>query len=157
MGHYVGEFCTADVAGDFKRWWKNQKTSIKGGCDNVRVWSTDYSDKTATEARTNAFIKKAQQENKKKGDRSIYWQLEDIPSFKCVAFSVGVVGYQIKIKRNKIVNHHRQVVEEVKTYKTKPSHIPEGGRLEKIERYVFSYDMHDYFCDYEDDEWDDDY
>lgn len=139
MGHEVHEYVTLEAPRNFEAYWRQTPHAYRDGCTSVKVRRTDYATGKATKTRTNAFIKKAQ-----KNVKSVYNDLNSVPSYTCVAYDVGITGYLILQKKNKIVNHKRQEVTLSKRYASKPTHIPTGGKLLELHQYVASYDFRCY-------------
>lgn len=139
MGHEAYEYVTIKAPRNFEAWWRQTPQSYRDGCSSVRVHRTEYADGKFTLARRNAFLKKAQ-----KNVKGVYDDLESVPSYTCVAYDIGIAGYLIIQKKNKIVDHKRQEVTISKQYASKPTHIPAGGKLIELHSYVASYDIRSY-------------
>jgi hypothetical protein len=135
MGHYAYECQTTIAPRDFKSYWQRTTPAVRDGCTSVIMMYSDYASEKATASRESAIMKKIEKNVKDK-----YEKLHCPPSYTCVALDIGITGYRIVQKKNKIINHKRQEVEIAKDYKSKPAHIPAGGRLVEMHKYIISFD-----------------
>ena len=125
MGHYCREGVEVIAPKDFKEFWITTTAYKRDGCSDIRVIRI-VSDKNNTETITKKFFKEHE-------DR-------DVGSYQVKAYDIGIVGYVVLVKKNKIVDHHRQEVIEEHEYKTKPKRILKGGVLKEMHKYIIDYD-----------------
>lgn len=126
MGHY-GRMGVPFVCGyDFEKSWRKTLACTRDGCSTVNVKRV-FSDKKFSESLLKRFCKK-------------YEDREDAKSYCCNAYDIGIVGWVIKVKKNRIVNHKRVEVVEEHEYKTKPKRILKGGSLVELHKYIIDYD-----------------
>ena len=135
MGHYAKSYVIVEAPKHFAEFWAHTRACDRDGCNTVHAHTTKYSDMKSTEARTAAFIKEA-----KKNVKGKYDLLDTPNSYTVEAYDVGITQYQVRQKKNKIVNHKRTEVTICKEYKSKPAHIPAGAWLVEMHQYVISYD-----------------
>lgn len=126
MGHYCREGIIMIASKDFSKEWKKTVAYNRDGCTDIKIVRIN-SDKNNTETITNKFFKD-------------YEDREMPNSYQVKAYDIGIVGYKVSVKKNKIVEHHRQEVVEVHEYKTKPKRILKNGILEELHKYIVDYD-----------------
>ena len=115
MGHYGREGVEYIASKNFEDDWRKTIACRRDGCSNVKVIRV-ASDKKNTETITKKFFKD-------------YEDRERVDSYQVRAYDIGIVGYKVLVKKNKIVDHHRQEVIEEHEYKTKPKRILKDGVL----------------------------
>ncbi len=126
MGHYCREGVEVIAPRNFEEMWKTTTAYKRDGCSKIKV--VRYaSDKNNTDTITKKFFNDYE-------DRDI------IGSYEVKAYDIGIIGYKVLVKKNKIVNHHRQEVIEEHDYKTKPKKILKGGVLKEMHKYIIDYD-----------------
>jgi len=130
MGHYGREGVEVTAPRDFSKMWKTTAAYSRDGCTDIKVIRV-FSDKKNTDTLTKKFFKD-------------YEDREDTKSYQVKAYDIGIVGYKVYVKKNKIVDHHRKEVLEVHEYKSKPKKILKGGVLEEIHKYIIDYDARCY-------------
>jgi len=130
MGHYGREGVEYIASKNFEDDWKKTIACRMDGCSNVKVIRV-ASDKKNTETITKKFFKD-------------YEDRESADSYQVRAYDIGIVGYKVLVKKNKIVDHHRQEVIEEHEYKTKPKRILKDGVLKEMHKYIIDYDARCY-------------
>jgi len=104
MGHYYMEGVEVIAPRNFEEMWKTTTAYKRDGCSDIKVIRV-ASDKKNTDVITKKFFKD-------------YEDRDSVNSYQVKAYDIGIVGYKVLVKKNKIVDHHRQeVVEENKTKK----------------------------------------
>ena len=130
MGHYCREGVEVIAPKDFSKMWKNTEAYNRDGCSKINIIRV-ASDKKNTETITKKFF-------------NDYKDRESPNSYQVCAYDIGIVGYRVVVKKNKIIDHHRQEVIETHEYKTKPKRIIKNGILEEIHKYIIDYDARCY-------------
>lgn len=126
MSHYVmyNESVKTD---DFRKFWNSTTPCKRDGCTSVKI--TTVNTKNFTPTVKTRFLKN---------------KTESVESYTVHAYDLGICGYRVHVKKNKIVNHKRMEVDEVHEYKSKPTKIIKGGVLKAVHYYVFDFDARCY-------------